>query len=97
MSKETDFETFLNKIEPSKTTKDYISSVQNTLRKFLENHDKYKDIVKETFLTGSYAKHTCIRPGTYDGKPDVDIAVITKYTNSDNSKDVLNELYDVLK
>lgn len=97
MSKETDFETFLNNIEPSKTTKDYISKVQNNLRTFLSNHDKYKDIVKETFLTGSYAKHTCIRPTTYDGKPDVDIAVVTKYTNSDNSKDVLDELYEILK
>ena len=97
MSKENNFETFLNNIEPSKTTKEYISSVQNTLRNYLANHKKYKDIVKETFLTGSYAKHTCVRPSLYDGKPDVDIAVITKYKNTDNSKDVLNELFDVLK
>lgn len=97
MSKETDFESFLTNIEPSKTTKEYISTIQNTLRNYLENHNKYKNIVKETFLTGSYAKHTCVRPSTSDGKPDVDIAVITKYTNSDSSKDVLNELYDVLK
>lgn len=49
MSKENNFETFLNNIEPSNTTKEYISSVQNTLRNYLANHEKYKDIVKETF------------------------------------------------
>ena len=97
MSTENNFETFLTNIEPSKTTKEYIASVQNTLRNYLANHEKYKDIIIDTFLSGSYAKHTCVRLSLYNGKPDVDIVVITKHTNSDNSKDVLNELYEVLK
>lgn len=42
MSKENNFETFLNNIEPSKTTKEYISSVQNTLRNYLANHENIR-------------------------------------------------------
>ena len=97
MSKEKDFEEFLHNIEPSPTTKKYVSSIQTNLRDFLESHKVYKEKVIETFLSGSYAKHTCIRPTKYDGKTDVDIVVVTNYTESDNSKDVLDELYKVCK
>ena len=48
-------------------------------------------------MTGSYAKHTCIRPTKYDGKTDVDIVVVTNYTENDDSKVVLDELYKVCK
>ncbi len=97
MNKEKEFEKFLQNIEPSKTTKEYISSVHNTLRKFLENHEAYKKIVVETFLSGSYAKHTCIRPSKDDEKIDVDIIVVTTYNENDDSKVVLNELYEICK
>ena len=97
MSKEKDFEEFLHNIEPSPTTKKYVSSIQTNLRDFLESHDVYKEKVIETFLTGSYAKHTCIRPTKYDGKTDVDIVVVTNYTEQDDSKEVLDELYMVCK
>lgn len=97
MSKEKDFEKFLHNIEPSKTTKEYISSIQNNLREFLESKEDYKEKVKETFLSGSYAKHTCIRPSKYDGKTDVDIIVVTNYTEDDDSKEVLDELYNICK
>lgn len=97
MSKEKDFEEFLHNIEPSPTTKKYVSSIQSNLREFLESHELYKEKVIETFLTGSYAKHTCIRPTKYDGKTDVDIVVVTNYTENDDSKDVLDELYEVCK
>ena len=97
MSKEKDFEEFLHNIEPSATTKKYVSSIQTNLRDFLSSHEAYKEKVIETFLTGSYAKHTCIRPTKYDGKTDVDIVVVTNYTENDDSKEVLDELYKVLK
>lgn len=97
MSKERDFEKFLHNIEPSPTTKKYVSSIQTNLRDFLKSHKVYKEKVIETFLSGSYAKHTCIRPTKYDGKTDVDIVVVTNYTESNNSKDVLDELYKVCK
>lgn len=97
MSKEKDFEAFLHNIEPAATTKAYVSSIQTNLRDFLESHEIYKEKVVETFLTGSYAKNTCVRPTKYDGKTDVDIVVVTNYTENDNSKDVLDELYKVCK
>lgn len=97
MSKEKDFEKFLHGIEPSRTTKQYISSIQSNLREYLENHKLYKHKILDSFLTGSYAKHTSIRPTKYDGKTDVDIVVVTKYTENDDSKEVLNELYEVCK
>jgi len=97
MNKEKDFEEFLHNIEPSITTKRYVSSIQNNLRKFLEYHEHYKEKIIDTFLTGSYAKHTCIRPTKYDGKTDVDIVVVTNYTENDDSKAVLDELYNICK
>lgn len=97
MSKEKDFEKFLHNIEPSKTTKEYIASIQTNLREFLENHDTYKEKLLETFLTGSYAKHTCIRPSKDDGKTDVDIVVVTNYTEEADSKEILDELYEICK
>ena len=97
MSKESLFKEFLQNIEPSPTTKKYVSSIQTNLREFLEHNEDYKEKVVDTFLTGSYAKHTCIKPTKYDGKTDVDIAVVTNYRESDDSKVVLDELYKVCK
>ena len=96
MAKQKDFDAFLSNIEPSPTTISYISSVHNNLRDYLASHSTYKDIHVQTFLSGSYAKHTCIRPKRHDGKRDVDIVVETKYTSDDNSCDILQELLDVL-
>ncbi len=97
MAKQKDFDSFLSNIEPSTSTVTYISSVQNNLRSYLENHTKYKNILVDTFLSGSYAKHTSIRPAASDKKRDVDIVVVTNYSTSDDSIDVLEELCEVLK
>lgn len=96
MAKQIDFNTFLSNIEPSNSTIEYISSVQNNLRSYLRNHEKYKEIHIDTFLSGSYAKHTSIRPVTSDNKRDVDIIVVTSYDTTSDSKEVLIELRDVL-
>ncbi len=56
MATQSDFDKFLHNINPSQTTTEYVSSIQNNLRVYLKNHDKYKDIYLETFLSGSYAK-----------------------------------------
>lgn len=97
MAKQKDFDSFLTNIEPSKSTVEYISSVQRNLRTYLEEHADYKYILLDTFLTGSYAKHTAIRPVSADKKRDVDIVVVTNYTYSDNATVVLQELCDMLK
>ena len=96
MAKQKDFDSFLSNIEPSATTVSYISSVQNNLRDYLSSHSKYKDIHVQTFLSGSYAKHTSIRPKLHDGKRDVDIVVETNYNSEDSSCEVIQELLDTL-
>jgi len=96
MAKQKDFDAFLSNIEPSCTTVNYISSIRTNLRSYLAKHATYKDIHVHTFLSGSYAKHTCIRPKKYDGKRDVDIIVETSYSSTVNSCDVLEELRDVI-
>ena len=62
----------------------------------MRTHTTYSKIHKDTFLSGSYAKHTCIRPTTDDKKRDVDIVVVTNHTKDDDSKNVIQELYDAL-
>ena len=94
MARQKDFDKFLSNIEPSSSTVKYISSVQTNLREYLEKH---KSVHKDTFLSGSYAKHTSIRPVLNDKKRDVDIIVVTNYSKEKNSIDVLEELRDILK
>lgn len=96
MAKQSDFNAFLSNIEPSASTVSYISSIQTNLRSFLKNHKDYKDVHVDTFLSGSYAKHTSIRPAAGDKKRDVDIIVVTSYSSSKDSSEALKELRDVL-
>lgn len=96
MAKQRDFDKFLSNIEPSSSTVQYVSSVQNNLRDYLENHSTYAMIHEDTFLSGSYAKHTSIRPCKSDKKRDVDIIVVTSHKSTDDSKKVLEELRDAL-
>ena len=96
MAKQTDFDKFRSDIEPSESTVTYISSVQSTLRDYLSSHDTYQSVHVDTFLSGSYAKHTSIRPVLHDGKRDVDIIVVTNHTKDDQPSDVLDELHTVL-
>lgn len=96
MAKQSDFNSFLKDIEPSTTTVSYISSIQTNLRDYLKSHESYKFVHTDTFLSGSYAKHTSIRPVAGDKKRDVDIIVVTTYSSDKSSIDGLNELRDIL-
>ncbi len=97
MAKQSDFDKFISNIEPSSSTVLYISSVQNNLRDYLKNHATYSDVYIDSFLSGSYAKHTSIRPAKDDKKRDVDIIIVTGYSSFDDSSDVLSELFKVLQ
>lgn len=96
MSLQKDFESFLSDIEPSSSTVQSISSAQNNLRSYLEGHENYADVCEDTFLSGSYAKHTAIRPAKDDDNRDVDIVVNTNHDTTSNSADVIIELRDAL-
>jgi len=96
MASQNDFNTFLSDIEPSSSTVTYISSVQTNLRKYLSEHKTYSKVHIDTFLSGSYAKHTAIRPVMFDNKRDVDIIVVTSYTKNDKPSVILDELNKTL-
>lgn len=95
------FKDFLAKIEPSQTTRDNCAKAQSNLRDKLSSDEIWgKKYCLDTLLSGSYKRHTAIRPRIIDGsiqRPDVDIIVITNYSKSDKPKDVLNELNSAIK
>lgn len=66
------FTEFLAEIEPSKSYKDDQQAGHKTLRKRLAEDDDFGKIHVNTFLQGSYKRHTAIHPGK-----DVDIVVVT--------------------
>ena len=96
MSLQDDFRAFLHDIEPKKSTVDEIASAHKTLRAYLEGHECYSQRCIATYLSGSYAKHTAIRPVKDEDHRDVDIVVETDYSTSENSADSIIELRDVL-
>ncbi len=100
MATQQQFVNFLSEIEPSPTTKATCSSAHNTLRDKLASHDTYKGIHLNTYLSGSYARNTALRPRMANGtlrRPDVDIIVVTNHTQDDRHSDVISKLRRALK
>ena len=89
MSINDDFKTFLHDIEPSETTVNQISAAHRSLRNYLSSHEDYADVYIDSFLSGSYAKHTAIRPAKDDDNRDVDIDVETRHGIDVDAKAVL--------
>lgn len=96
MSVSDDFAKFLSDIEPSRSTVKEISTAQKSLRDYLSSHEEYSNRYQSSYLSGSYAKHTAIRPAKDDGNRDVDIIVETDHSTDDDPADVLEELRGVL-
>jgi len=99
MATKKQFLDFLKDIEPSPTTKSDASSAHTSLRKFLRDHEDFKKVHIDTFLSGSYKRDTAIRPRIIDGKltkPDIDIIVVTNHSLNDGPKDVISLLRDTL-
>src|SRR3989338_8622710 len=71
MELEDHFRKFASNIEPEKTHRDEAISGHTTLRKRLEEDKEIGAIHKETFLSGSYKRHTAVKP-----IKDVDIFVV---------------------
>jgi hypothetical protein len=100
MATQQQFLDFLSEIEPSSTTKSICSSANNTLRDKLAGHETYKAVHVNTYLSGSYARNTALRPRKLNGtlrRPDVDIIVITNHTQDDLPSDVIANLRRALK
>lgn len=96
MTTDESFSKFLSDIEPSRSAVKEISLLHNTLRDYLKENEKYKDIYVESFLSGSYAKHTSIRPTSDNHERDVDIDIVTNHTESVTFTTLVDELKTVL-
>lgn len=96
MTLQEDFKSFLSDIEPSSSTVQEISSAQNSIRDYLCNHSSFSSHYLDSYLSGSYAKHTSIRPAKDDDNRDVDAIVEVDYDTESDSRDVLHKLKDVL-
>lgn len=79
----TYFKDFLSNIRMTKSQNDDCAKGHAVLRDRLANDDDLKDIVIDTFLQGSYKRHTAIKPVAGEGKSDVDVIVVT---NLDHNK-----------
>lgn len=97
MTLESDFQSFLHDIEPSPSTIREISTAQNAIREYLLGRGNSSAHYLDTYLSGSYAKRTSIRPASDDGHRDVDVIVETDYDIHSNSCSAITELRDVLR
>ncbi len=89
------FDTFLHNIEPDDEAVSYAQDAHQPIREHLEQDDQFKSYFEDTFLYGSYRRHTAI--GTIK---DIDIVVLTNFDTKapDNTPSaVLRKLKAALK
>ena len=94
------FHELLKDIEPSPTTTTQASAAHTRIRDHLRKQESFKDRYVQSFLSGSFARDTAIRPqASADGteRPDVDIIVVTNFTIYDGPDDVLAEVRSALE
>jgi len=88
MSKlESQFEEFLHNIEPDKKAIKYAVKAHEPLRDHLSQDQKFAEFFIDSFLYGSYRRHTAVG----DIK-DVDIVILTNFTEKEKPNDVLKKL-----
>ena len=100
MATQQQFIEFLSEIEPSASTKSVCGGAHRALRSKLAEHPTYKAIHKDTYLSGSYARDTALRPRIANGtlrRPDVDIIVVTSHSQYDQPSDVIATLRRAVK
>jgi hypothetical protein len=85
----------LEDIEPSPTTKGNGAAARELMREHLRNQVDFKSLYLSSFLSGSSARDTAIRPRrSADGveRPDIDIIVVTAFSPSDAPEAVLKRV-----
>jgi hypothetical protein len=100
MATQRQFEDLLRDIEPSDSTKKACSAAHRTLRDGLSSHPDFKGVHINTYLSGSYARQTAIRPRKSNGtlrRPDVDIIVVTNHTRFDKPADIISLIRRTLR
>lgn len=74
---QSDFNTFLQEIRPTKAMREQLQTGHKTLRERLNADEELGPILVSDFLQGSYRRYTAVRPKG-DKRSDVDIIVVTK-------------------
>lgn len=97
MANNTDFETFLKDINPSKSTIDEASRLHHSLREYLRTCDSYRSVYVDAYLSGSYAKQTFIRPKKDSDGCDIDVVIETNRSTGISPYDVLHELEQAIR
>jgi predicted nucleotidyltransferase len=72
------FDQFLSNINPDEKSVEYAQTAHQRVRQCLEEEDDFKQYVLNTFLYGSYKRHTAT-----GGIKDVDIVVLTNFDPAD--------------
>ena len=84
---ENEFEEFLTNINPDPDAVDYAQEAHKPLRDALSKDEDFGEFVVDTFLYGSYRRHTAV--GTIK---DVDIVLLTNFDEAEEPKTVLRKL-----
>lgn len=85
------FNEFLGKIEPDDKAVKYAIKAHEPIREYLESDESFKENVIDTFLYGSYKRHTAV------GEiKDVDIVVLTNF-DVNNKENTPNNVLKKLK
>jgi len=92
MSKlESQFNDFLSNIEPDAKAVKYAKKAHEPLRDYLSEDEEFREYFIDSFLYGSYRRHTAVG----DIK-DVDIVILTNFSEKDKPNDVLKKLKSAL-
>lgn len=96
MANSADFESFLKDINPSESTISEASRLHRNLRDHLQSCESYKSVYSNSYLSGSYAKHTFIRPKKNSDSCDIDVVVETTHDTDETPYNVLAELRNAI-
>lgn len=96
MASSADFESFLKDINPSESTINEVSRLHRNLRDHLQSCESYESVYSDSYLSGSYAKHTFVRPKKNSDSCDIDVVIETTHNTSEAPYDVLEELRNAI-
>lgn len=86
------FNDFLSNIRLPDSLREELKKAHTELREHLKSDDITKDLLVDSFLQGSYARATCIKPEK-GHKADVDVIVVT---NIDHEKTSATEAFKLI-
>lgn len=90
------FSDFIKNISLSNDLVQSLKSAHTDLRTKLSKDESTKDLVVATFIQGSYARSTCIKPAD-DNKVDVDVIAVTNIPSSTSARSAFESFYPFMK